>query len=149
MKAFLLAGAVLMTGASIYGFIDYKRTSRSKEFRDLYKETPAPAVVRQPLIETKTTKDATKPQGYQSKKKMTGYPAKTVSTPVVDETKSIAGKEKMTINPVETVKTEGIGEDKVEAKSISIKKKKRINAKMFSRAAPRDVEIEKPSKKSQ
>ncbi len=38
MKKMLYAGAALMIGASIYGFVDYKRTSQKKEFKTLYSE---------------------------------------------------------------------------------------------------------------
>lgn len=36
MKSILYLGAVLMTGACIYGFVDYKKASNSKEFKSLY-----------------------------------------------------------------------------------------------------------------
>jgi hypothetical protein len=44
MKTILYIGATLMIGASIYGFVDYKKTSRNKEFKNMYetKETTAP-----------------------------------------------------------------------------------------------------------
>jgi hypothetical protein len=48
MKKFLLVGAVLMVGASIYGFVDYSKTKQSNEFSKMYDE---PAV--------KTTEDIT------------------------------------------------------------------------------------------
>ena len=38
MKKFLLFGAVLMVGASIYGFVDYSKTKRSNEFSKMYDE---------------------------------------------------------------------------------------------------------------
>ena len=38
MKSILYVGATLMIGASIYGFIDYQKTSRKKEFSNMYKE---------------------------------------------------------------------------------------------------------------
>jgi len=38
MKKFLLVGAVLMAGASIYGFVDYSKTKQSKEFSKMYDE---------------------------------------------------------------------------------------------------------------
>jgi hypothetical protein len=46
MKSILYAGATLMIGAAIYGFVDYKKTSHSKEFTKMYdaKETTEPAV---------------------------------------------------------------------------------------------------------
>ncbi len=48
MKKMLYAGAALMIGASVYGFVDYKRTSQKKEFKSMYvedKKDPAPVVV--------------------------------------------------------------------------------------------------------
>ena len=38
MKKFLLVGAVLMVGASIYGFVDYSKTKRNTEFSKMYDE---------------------------------------------------------------------------------------------------------------
>lgn len=37
MKPLLLLGAVLMTGASVYGIVDYRQRSSQKEFRQLYR----------------------------------------------------------------------------------------------------------------
>ena len=38
MKSILYVGATLMIGASIYGFVDYKNSSRKKEFTNMYEE---------------------------------------------------------------------------------------------------------------
>lgn len=38
MKSVLYVGATLMIGASIYGFVDYQKTSHKKEFNNMYKE---------------------------------------------------------------------------------------------------------------
>ena len=38
MKSMLYVGATLMIGASIYGFVDYQKTSHKKEFTNMYKE---------------------------------------------------------------------------------------------------------------
>lgn len=38
MKSILYVGATLMIGASIYGFVDYQRTSHKKEFKAMYNE---------------------------------------------------------------------------------------------------------------
>lgn len=38
MKSILYVGATLMIGASIYGFVDYQKTSHKKEFKAMYKE---------------------------------------------------------------------------------------------------------------
>jgi hypothetical protein len=36
MKSILYVGATLMVGASIYGFISYKKTSKQNEFQNMY-----------------------------------------------------------------------------------------------------------------
>lgn len=38
MKSILYVGATLMIGASIYGFVDYKKTSHNKKFSNMYAE---------------------------------------------------------------------------------------------------------------
>lgn len=38
MKAILYVGGALMVAASIYGFVDFKKSSQSKNFRDLYED---------------------------------------------------------------------------------------------------------------
>jgi nitrogen regulatory protein PII-like uncharacterized protein len=62
MKPLLYIGAALMMGAGIYGFVDYKKKNRSKEFQSLYREeqkkdvqapvteTVVPAVVPAPVV---------------------------------------------------------------------------------------------------
>lgn len=40
MKTFLVVAGLLMTGASVYGIVDYNKKAESKEFKELYKETP-------------------------------------------------------------------------------------------------------------
>ena len=54
MKSILYAGATLMIGASIYGFVDYKQTSSKKEFSNIYAEEK----LKEPeLINEKKSKD--------------------------------------------------------------------------------------------
>lgn len=59
MKSILYIGIIAMTGASIYGFVDYKKTVRSKEFRTMYVEpvTEEPAItdVKEPATKTIST----------------------------------------------------------------------------------------------
>ncbi len=47
MKSILYVGATLMIGASIYGFVDYQKTSRNKAFTNMYgeKKTQDPVVI--------------------------------------------------------------------------------------------------------
>ena len=42
MKTFLVVAGLLMTGASVYGVVDYNKKAESKEFKELYKEAPVP-----------------------------------------------------------------------------------------------------------
>jgi len=53
MKALLYAGAVLMTGAIIYGFVDYNRARHSQGFTNLYK-TETPAATKNPTAPANT-----------------------------------------------------------------------------------------------
>lgn len=50
MKSILYVGATLMIGASIYGFIDYRKTSRNKQFSSMYEvkeiADPTPVVIK-------------------------------------------------------------------------------------------------------
>lgn len=48
-----------MIGASIYGFVDYKKTSQRKEFRSLYvdKEVKEPAITKKNIIEAVEIKE--------------------------------------------------------------------------------------------
>ena len=89
MKAILYIGATLMAGASIYGFIDYKKSSHDKNFRNL----------------------------YENKEQPTNPDERKVLNPAQE---AILKNE-----PIEDVKT----------KEESKKKKKRIRAEEFSRAA--------------
>ena len=49
MKTFLIVSSLLMTGASVFGIVDYNKKAAGSEFKELYKESPAP-------IETGATK---------------------------------------------------------------------------------------------
>ena len=53
MKSILYVGATLMIGASIYGFVDYKKTSQKKGFSTMYGEEKKKAVVV--IADNKTT----------------------------------------------------------------------------------------------
>ena len=53
MKPVLYVGAALMISASIYGFVDYKKTTRKEEFRKMYEEKKESPVITTPAVETK------------------------------------------------------------------------------------------------
>ena len=94
MKAILYIGATLMVGASIYGFIDYKKSSHDKNFRNLYdskeqvavptkekelnsaKEEPAKPVAEvkvKPLQEPSVSKVTSNKLNVEKKKKTINY----------------------------------------------------------------------------
>ncbi len=52
MKSILYVAAALMIGASIYGFVDYSKTSRHKEFTNMYNEneTGEPEIKKEDVI---------------------------------------------------------------------------------------------------
>src|SRR5215203_4314392 len=108
MKAILIATAALMTGAGVYGLVDYNKTSGTTDFERLYKEekSVAPAAVTEgktdPGVKAKETKAALKT--------------------TVPEKKEVKGK----TNAVK-----------------SVKKKKKLSYKLFSRSEPREVIVEK------
>jgi hypothetical protein len=51
MKSILYVAATLMVGASIYGFVDYNKTSRQKEFKTMYHEQE----VKKPVVVAEKT----------------------------------------------------------------------------------------------
>ena len=55
MKSILYVGAALMIGASIYGFIDYKKASHKEEFTAMYDEKKSVTPVPEPVKKTETT----------------------------------------------------------------------------------------------
>jgi hypothetical protein len=85
MKSVLYVGATLMIGASIYGFVDYRKTSHKKEFNNMYKEKevtePAKAIDEKTVVSV-------------DKKEATVKEEKTVATPAKKETKKVAKKKK-------------------------------------------------------
>jgi hypothetical protein len=68
MKSILYVAATLMIGASIYGFVDYSKTSRHKEFKTMYDE---PEVQTPVVPEEKKSSDVTTPETI-SKKEQAG-----------------------------------------------------------------------------
>ena len=50
MKSILYVAAALMIGASIYGFVDYSKTSRHKEFTNMYNETEEPEPTKEEVM---------------------------------------------------------------------------------------------------
>ncbi len=117
MKSILYVGATLMIGASIYGFVDFKKTNHSKEFTKMYDAKDAPLVT--PLKKTE---------------------------PVINE-KIIVGEElrakkEKVIEETNTLTSVSANESNSEKKFKNPKKKK-LNYKLYSRAALEERYIDK------
>ena len=120
MKPILYLSAALMIGASIYGFVDYKKTTRNADFKALYDKKE---II---VSETPTEKENTG--------KMTELPGTTeVAAPVKN-----MEKEKPISKKTITKKTAPSA-----LKNSNLKKQKKLNTKLFSRAPLREYpEIE-------
>ena len=121
MKLILYVGATLMIGASIYGFVDYKRNNNKKEFTRMYEREKNEPATLVPAEET-SSKELSK--------------------------KEAAIKEDVAIT-TETPKTDASKEEIIAAKKDS-KASKKINYKFFSRAPlerkylNKEIKIEEP-----
>lgn len=111
MKSILYVGATLMIGASIYGFVDYKKSQDKAGFKNMYTE------VKKPVEE----------------------PAADVKEPAINST----ADNKTASGNTET-KTAVTKTNKKAAKKI--KKKRKVNVRLFSRGGLDDEYIE-PKKK--
>ncbi len=122
MKAILYAGAALMVGASIYGFVDYKKTSHKKQFTGMYNDVREKATpsVKEPVVLHKEI--SVLPENQTTKKNV--KPGKVKKKSIVTKT---------TEKPITTV----VSEKKVVPVKIK-KNRKPINAKFFSRAPIRE-----------
>lgn len=112
MKPILYLSATLMIGASIYGFVDYKKTTRNADFKTLYdkKEVANPAT-------------ASEKENIGKMAEPTG----TTTTEVVTPVKSIEKEKPITKKTVHSI-----------SKNSSFKKQKKLDPKLFSRAPLRE-----------
>ena len=156
MKAILYIGAVLMTGASVYGFVDYKKSSRNKDFTRLYEEkqeaTTAPENknIRQDSKVVTEKKEVEKPVAPFPPQK-TKNPSRALKPVVVTPEIKMTEPEKVPAvleKPEEPLapETAVIKENSNANKIATAKTKKRINRKMFSRAALDERYLEKDLK---
>ncbi len=151
MKSILYAGATLMIGASIYGFVDYNKTSHQKEFTSMYeiKKKNVPVViidkeVTTPLIKKDSYSPERQPKDRKvinEKKEVTTkhiVSKETVNAPI----KPIAANERLITK--EEKKMEIHNGDIILSKDSDVekkvKKKKKLNSRLFSRAPLRDKE---------
>jgi hypothetical protein len=155
MKSILYVGATLMIGASIYGFVDYKKSSSDREFTRMYesKESVDPDV-----SDKKATNPELKKEVIAEKKII---PAKKKHSKTAEPVE-INSTSRVPVTPVETIKAEtnttvntaSLKESSTEKKFKSAKKKK-LNRKMFSRGSMEDryilkdeLKLETPKKES-
>jgi hypothetical protein len=151
MKSILYVGATLMIGASIYGFVDYKQTSRKKEFKEMYvDEKVKEPVVVSPVVKTEpvvTDEGTTRAKTTVVKKKVSK-----AEEVIVAPVKPIAEDAKLTPDETINIETANVTTNlsKEDVAKNTIKKRKRINARLFSRAPLREdnEDVPKPVKES-
>ena len=141
MKTILYVGATLMIGASIYGFVDYKKTSRSKEFTKMYDSKETEPVITNDKIKEVVTKPEIKKEKIEASKK-----GLTKKNEVVEEKTT-----KIEMKPMETIIAEKVATDRQlkENSAVSNEKpetKKRFSTKLFSRAPLEEKYISKELK---
>ena len=140
-----------MIGASIYGFVDYKKTSRNKEFTKMYdpKETIQPVINNENLptgqagIKEAVAKPETKTEKVAIVRK------EPVKKNEVTEEKTVT---KMPMKPMETIIAEKAATNIVLKENTAVetdkpvKKEKKLSYKLFSRAALDEKYISKELK---
>ncbi len=138
----LYVGASLMIGASIYGFVDYKQTQGKTAFKEMYKEASHNPVVKAPVVEEK--KEVISTVEVKTVTKETG--GKKAVTREKEQPVVLDIQEGESIAPVPADVTDLTTE--IETKpEVNVKKKKKLNHKIFSRAPLRDeIELEEAPK---
>ena len=155
MKSILYVGATLMIGASIYGFVDYKQTQGKKEFKEMYTADVSKTPV-EITADTKITEPVEKKEIVVANKKTSTK--KQANTKKAKETKikgitAIAEDVRISSKNIPDL-TEPVADvtvsDNPNTEKKVVKKKKRLNSKLFSRAPIREEEliIEKPEVKT-
>lgn len=140
MKSILYVGATLMIGASIYGFVDYNKTSHDKKFTEMYddKET-------KPVILTQKENESEKV--VVSESKLVSRVSKKVNSDLnkVKALKPVGDNERIKSKTVSEIENSDasviVVEEKEPAQKIKKTKRKKISTKFFSRAPIRE-EIE-------
>ena len=92
MKAVLYAGAALMIGASIYGFADYRKTTRNEDFKNMYEKKKERTLINTPATET----NLVDPEADKPVEKQVPILEKKVSNASADsKTKKVKGSKKI------------------------------------------------------
>lgn len=150
MKAILYAGAVLMTAAGIYGFVDYKKSSRSLSTLYESKEVvPSPSDEAVEIQKKEVVEKFVEPTKELETVTQKTYPSKSAKE-VKDEIK-FKEPDKTVVVP-ELVKKDWSLENETihennNGKKISADKKRKVNYKMYSRGALDERFIEKEKSK--
>lgn len=141
MKSILYAGAALMIGASIYGFVDYKKNHDKKEFTGMYNETKHDPVTVTDVADAEESKDLPAPAPEMKSFAPEKEVKKAASDKEVNAVKSLKEEEKLAV-PEKKIDP---GTTDVKANpEVSVKKKKnkKIRREIFSRAPLRYEEEE-------
>lgn len=88
MKSILYVAGTLMIGASIYGFVDYSKTKRSREFKTMYEEPE----VKKPIVTEEKTLTVTVAPEMVTKKEQ---PVITKDEPAAKPVKKMKRKRKI------------------------------------------------------
>jgi hypothetical protein len=126
MKSILYVGAVLMTGACIYGFVDYRKVNNNKEFKSLYRS------------ETANTKTLPSGEQVNDKKNIEKVNEKPISAVPVSATRLVAG------DKPDPPKLKEVNSADSKRKAT---KRKKLNYKLYSRAALEERPVIKPEEK--
>jgi hypothetical protein len=156
MKSILYVGATLMIGASIYGFVDYSKTSNKKEFKTMYKETKLTEPVILPDQKTSTPVES---KEVATKGKNTVVKKSLVTIDKVNEiTKPKVEDERMVTKEVKIENTEVTvlpSKENVPTK-VAKPSKRKFSTKLFSRGALDEryikedkVKLEEPKTKTE
>jgi len=145
MKSILYVGATLMIGASIYGFVDYKKTKQEKEFTSMYEGEKK----KEPVImaENKTTEPVVKKDMPVTEKKVVSKKQDTGKEDEIRPIKPIGEDEMVSTKETKEIDNPGISinvpsDNNIEKKVV--KKKRKLSTKLFSRAPIREDEMELP-----
>jgi len=120
MKSILYVGATLMIGASIYGFVDYKKKIQTNEFKKMYaaKKVADPEEARNKTKDFIVKKDPVNKKGVAQVNSF----AKEFITPVKK------------IEPESAILNSSTVKENSTEKKYNNAKKKKLSYKLFSRA---------------
>ncbi|HEX7846996.1 MAG TPA: hypothetical protein VF476_14440 [Chitinophagaceae bacterium] len=135
MKSILYVGATLMIGASIYGFVDYKKASHNKKFTGMYESKE----IKEPVIEKKEPAAAMEDVKPVQAEKKVAKKTEPQKFSVAKKSSEVPAADKLENEPV-VATTTTLKESKLTEKYKKAKKRK-LNTKLFSRAPLRE-EIE-------